>query len=45
MVLESLDYEDSATIFGFPVSNHKKGITFLNKKKFQNLVQFGDLGI
>ena len=24
VVLETRDYEDSATIFGFPVSNHKK---------------------
>ena len=26
VVLETRDYEDSATIFGFPVSNHKKNI-------------------
>ena len=29
MVLETRDIEDSATIFGFPVSNHKKVLGFL----------------
>ena len=44
VVLESRDYKDSVTIFRFPISNHKKYYTF-KQKKFQNLAQFGDLGI
>ena len=35
VVLETRDIEDSATIFGFPVSNHKKSTAlFKNISKF-----------
>ena len=45
VVLETRDYEDLATIFGFPVSNHKKGSKLLNKKNSEigPIWRFGSL--
>ena len=44
MVLNTRDIEDSGTIFGFPVSNHKKStalLIFFGPKS----AQFGDLAV
>ena len=44
MVLNTRDIEDSGTIFGFPVSIHKKSAGLLKKFRPKS-VQFGDLDI
>ena len=44
VVLNTRDIEDSGTIFGFPVSNHKKSTALLNFFGPKS-AQFGDLAV